>query len=1322
MKKLIKRLSAFLMALALVVTASAAQLLTAEAEGIPPSEIVQCESNFGYDFKITFPDSVAEWLSAVTGVTVGGTTYTKVDSSYGVNNDTNFYVGANSYSNYLLIGEAAVSDTAECVISADGYADLVLELNKSSHTAAIKTSQGGGDDEHIHTGGTATCQQKAVCEVCGEEYGQLGDHNMVGGKCTVCGYESEKAAAPDNIEQCESNFGTDFKITFPDGAADWLGAVSAVTVGGISYEKGSSSYSVWKNTSFYADASNNYILVGEQFEGDTAECVISADGYADLVLELNKDPRTATIKTSQGGDGEHTHTGGTATCQQKAVCDICHEEYGELGDHNFENGKCTVCGLEKTGIPSVTVDTSDSTYFTLKIDGNDFVRGISSVLCNGEALEETEYKMALNGMKYYLDKENNAIYFDKMSGMPFKSGDILTIINSDYQDMRLKVTIAAKEVSVTPVDGSEEPGDAYMLHVRLVGYFESALVNQKGYDAISGASTGVTENKNSNAIVEAALVEKDGEPTEEDWKPLSETGIVIDTQNTKVNLDGSCGMAGVYSVYDSSITLAGTPSVKGTYPISVTVTDDQGRTATSNELIFKIYDGQEYLEDQLTLENCTQTSDGKYMYDMEPWAMKNFDTADNVVTVPADIKAWYGSHTSGTYGELGYAIPEGSETTQTLVIPDGCNLTFVNMDILSSVRIVVEDGGTLVLRDSTVQGIVDVAGGGTFSMNYNGYGDSGEFLNGASINGQLILQDGATLENSKIYSNTNFIPNGNEARKNTNPVVVIEGDVNIKGQVFIRGDEAATGTDASTGKSYAGQAGLMVKNGTLNITEDSVLAVYGGGYDATTSVGGTAIILDNAAITGEGKLIAVGGKGTYDDGGNAVTGNGTISTAYAYLEGGNSYQPKAGTGAGLAMAEGVLLSGNTNRNLIDGKNIAGESDNVDTGTYWGSITEIPDLTKYLVEDNAPGETPVEIPVTSVTLNKEKVELTGEGASENLVAAVLPENATNKNVVWTSDDASVASVDETGKVTAVAAGTAVITVTTEDGSFSASCTVIVTVPEPGHVHDAELREVAAKDATCTENGNKAYYICDSCGEWFSDKAGAEVIKDHGSVAVPAAGHTWKTEWSMDAAGHWHECSVCGEKKDEAAHISGAEATATTAQTCTVCDYVITPAIGVTPPQIIEGMNGSWKQGTQAVLIFKSDAAFADFISVLVDGTVVDGANYTVSEGSTVVTMKSAYLETLTVGTHTLTVRSQNGDASTQFTIKEKDVSETNPKEEEKGETNTKTETDKKDETSAKAESNSPKTGDSTNLLLWFALLAVSASSIITLAVYKMKSKN
>ena len=72
--------------------------------------------------------------------------------------------------------------------------------------------------------------------------------------------------------------------------------------------------------------------------------------------------------------------------------------------------------------------------------------------------------------------------------------------------------------------------------------------------------------------------------------------------------------------------------------------------------------------------------------------------------------------------------------------------------------------------------------GGTFSMNYNDYG-GGEFLNGASINGKLILKDESTLENAKIYSNTNNIANGSEARRNTDPVVVINGNVKLKGKV-----------------------------------------------------------------------------------------------------------------------------------------------------------------------------------------------------------------------------------------------------------------------------------------------------------------------------------------------------------------------------------------------------------------------------------------------------------------------------------------------------------------------------------------------------------
>ena len=163
---------------------------------------------------------------------------------------------------------------------------------------------------------------------------------------------------------------------------------------------------------------------------------------------------------------------------------------------------------------------------------------------------------------------------------------------------------------------------------------------------------------------------------------------------------------------------------------------------------------------------------------MDPWVIPDFNDTDDIVTVPAEIKAWYGSHTSGTYGELGYAVSEGEATTQTLIIPAGCDLTMVNMKVLSSVKIKVENGGTLNLRDSSIYGQIEVENGGTISVNHDDY--SGKFLTGTSINGQLILNDGATIKNSMIYSNTNFLPNGTQARHNTSPVVVISG--NSKGR------------------------------------------------------------------------------------------------------------------------------------------------------------------------------------------------------------------------------------------------------------------------------------------------------------------------------------------------------------------------------------------------------------------------------------------------------------------------------------------------------------------------------------------------------------
>ena len=78
---------------------------------------------------------------------------------------------------------------------------------------------------------------------------------------------------------------------------------------------------------------------------------------------------------------------------------------------------------------------------------------------------------------------------------------------------------------------------------------------------------------------------------------------------------------------------------------------------------------------------------------------------------------------------------------------------------------------------------------------------------------------------------------------------------------------------------------------------------------------------------------------------------------------------------------------------------------------------------------------------SVTLNKAMISLFA-GQTEQLTAIILPENAADKTVTWSSDRKEVATVDNNGIVTAIAAGTAVITIQTTDGNLSASCQVVV----------------------------------------------------------------------------------------------------------------------------------------------------------------------------------------------------------------------------------------------------------------------------------------
>ena len=209
---------------------------------------------------------------------------------------------------------------------------------------------------------------------------------------------------------------------------------------------------------------------------------------------------------------------------------------------------------------------------------------------------------------------------------------------------------------------------------------------------------------------------------------------------------------------------------------------------------------------------------------------------------------------------------------------------------------------------------------------------------------------------------------------------------------------------------------------------------------------------------------------------------------------------------------------------------------------------------------------------------------------------------------------------------------------------------------GHVHSYTEKNTDAKylksAATCTAKA--VYYYSCSCGE-----KGTETFESGETLA-----HTWETKWANNDSKHWHECTVCKTKGDEADHAFewkiDKEATVTEAGTkheeCKVCGYKKTAiAIDKLAPSIIDGRNAKWNKGGENNLTFKSDAAFSDFVGVLVDGKTITAENYEKREGSIIIELKASYLETLAEGEHTLTIRSASGDATTKFTVEAEIVS-------------------------------------------------------------------
>ena len=213
------------------------------------------------------------------------------------------------------------------------------------------------------------------------------------------------------------------------------------------------------------------------------------------------------------------------------------------------------------------------------------------------------------------------------------------------------------------------------------------------------------------------------------------------------------------------------------------------------------------------------------------------------------------------------------------------------------------------------------------------------------------------------------------------------------------------------------------------------------------------------------------------------------------------------------------------------------------------------------------------------------------------------------------------------------------------------------PDPNNHTD--LKHVDAKAATAAEEGNIEYWYCDGCKKYFSDAAAKAEITEAATVTAKL------------------------------------------------------------PPKITAGDGATVTQGEKKELSFTSDASFADFLRVELDGTTLDEKNYTKKEGSTIITLNRDFVAALSVGEHTLAIVSQHGTATAKFTVKAKPAETATPQPTVTPQPTAQPQQTAQPQPTVQPVSPIPRTGDTANPALWFALLIVSGLALAAIFVLRRK---
>lgn len=706
-----------------------------------------------------------------------------------------------------------------------------------------------------------------------------------------------------------------------------------------------------------------------------------------------------------------------------------------------------------------------------------------------------------------------------------------------------------------------------------------------------------------------------------------------------------------------------------------------------------------------------------------------------------------GSITYATTNENGEVITEGATADNYNIKWDGSTLTLRNATIKESVSMdtstliagaaigvlnqsgdanltitlegdntIAEVGkGIYVLASSTGGATLTITGGG--SLNASGSVNSGIYVQSNTGNGTLAITGAKVTASSSKGANGVHIQCG----VSSNASLTVNG-----------GSLTATATGSNSGINFLFGSGVS-GSGTpsLNVSNSAIVKASGdtGGITSNSSPvtpSGTGIVFNNGTGTvygnvtlqeditiNQGESLTIRDGASLNTGNNKVTVNGGTLNGEDKITGTVKYTPSITT---ASLPEGKVneeyatsLSANGSEpitwNVTDGNLPTGL--NLSTN---GKITGIPtapgDYVFTVTASNDAGSVSKELTIHVKDVDPiYSIQNSGDINFADAIEGYTPEvktimitNDGNQPITLNQPVSSESfEVGTLSKTTLSVGETAEFTVQPKTGLLAGSYDEDIKITGTNNGKSVSTKvnvkfnvkhnavKVERKDPTCTEKGNIEYWYCEACRKYFQDEALTKELKQEETI-LPATGHNLtkvdEKKPTVDAAGkieYWY-CEVCNKYfSDEKAE-----------HEITLEDTIIAKL-----PKFVSGANQEWTKGSKDGLTFKIDTDIKEFKKVLVDGKELKDTDYDIKSGSTILTLKPSFLDTLSAGKHKIRFEFNTGSVEAYFTVKDKENS---------------------------SQTESANTGVQNKYGLWIVLLLVAAGGLAGFGILSKRRKN